>query len=557
MSNQKQKLSLSDMGVKPDPRQGVGLTPTSVPKIVTPNMTSGGKIEKVSISDIATTAPKPDIRKEAEQEYMDMIDQGIERRKAEALPRIAKVKEEIAAELMDREAAGAKSTVSTPATAVAFGASVEPETVLHFSNEEVEEEKMLPTPAPILEPIPAEAPTMQAQAPAETKLGKDLDELDENISAAADSDVFNSIDDADLRELEDDVKDEDDEEELQKEKDTFEAFKAQIKDEIKVSTNILDLSKFKVKSRPISINKVLASKATTPTASDWLLYNSKRAISMTGLKGDEIVALNVNDRDLANRFTAYHNAYATIYEHLVDGNKPAGLEAWLKSTPFFDLDHLYFLIYKACFENSNFVPYNCPHCKNIFMEKKAISDMIKYASDEVKEKCKAILQKETSSPTAIEADLVQVSDEYAIAFKTPSIYNIVFEPLALEQDFIRKYATIISVLGYIDKIYFLDVANAEMTPIDPLAVPDNFAKTIRRKVLTYYKVIKTLSSDQYSVLTSNMRKINDKASDDVTYIIPATTCPKCKKIIEESQRRPLDMLFTRHQLLTIAAISTK
>jgi predicted Zn-ribbon and HTH transcriptional regulator len=66
-----------------------------------------------------------------------------------------------------------------------------------------------------------------------------------------------------------------------------------------------------------------------------------------------------------------------------------------------------------------------------------------------------------------------------------------------------------------------------------------------------------LKSDEYSNILTEMNAINKKYNtNDIEYIIPATKCQKCGKDIQEEPKNPLDMLFTRHQLVVIANIST-
>ena len=44
----------------------------------------------------------------------------------------------------------------------------------------------------------------------------------------------------------------------------------------------------------------------------------------------------------------------------------------------------------------------------------------------------------------------------------------------------------------------------------------------------------------------------DELDKDVTYIIPKVDCPKCGKENPEQEKDPLDMLFSRHQLVIAA-----
>ena len=78
----------------------------------------------------------------------------------------------------------------------------------------------------------------------------------------------------------------------------------------------------------------------------------------------------------------------------------------------------------------------------------------------------------------------------------------------------------------------------------------SFNKTIISKLKAYSKVLKSLNSDQYMLLTS---KLNSLVSESkVKYVIPEWTCPECGTEIPE---RPipsmLAMVFDRRQLAPI------
>jgi c-di-GMP-related signal transduction protein len=259
--------------------------------------------------------------------------------------------------------------------------------------------------------------------------------------------------------------------------------------------------------------------------------------------GPEIEKLNPQNSG-RNRINVYRDMYSIFYNHLVDDNKPATMEAWARTVPYFDIMHLYFAYYKSTFEGSNFVPYNCPHCKNIFLEKKDIQDMVKYINEEAKTKLKAIFNKDTTSLNEYQARLVQISDSYAISFKLPSVYNVIFENSVLDEAFTRKYSDILGLISYIDEIYYIDQESNQLIPIDTKPVPDNLAKTVRRKIRIYHDILQQLDSDDYANILTEMNDINKEYNkDDITYIIPATKCQKCGKDIKEEAKNPLDMLL--------------
>ena len=94
-------------------------------------------------------------------------------------------------------------------------------------------------------------------------------------------------------------------------------------------------------------------------------------------------------------------------------------------------------------------------------------------------------------------EVIPVSDDYAIAFKEPSIYNIAFESALLEEDFVNKHQDLVSIIAYIDKIYRINHENHSLEEIDLPVFANNKTKTFKTKVINYAKVISTLDSDQY------------------------------------------------------------
>ena len=181
------------------------------------------------------------------------------------------------------------------------------------------------------------------------------------------------VDNEDFDDIDDDEDEEDEEisyEEEQakiKEKKQFNQLKSVISDSISPVKNVINLSDFKIAKKPISVSKVLATKKQK-TVVDWVLYNSGRSISMSEFEGFEIESLNPRNVN-KNKLSTLRDMYKTIYEHVVDENKPKTLEGWLKTVKFSDLDHLYFAVYMASFLGSNKIPYNCtdPECGEVFM----------------------------------------------------------------------------------------------------------------------------------------------------------------------------------------------
>lgn len=333
--------------------------------------------------------------------------------------------------------------------------------------------------------------------------------------------------------------------------EAYEELKAEVKAKIKPIRNKIDLSKFTIAQKSVNAQKVmkLAVKSHQNTA-DWVLYSSKRPISMTGLSGPEIIKLNPQTSG-RNRLNTFRDMYRVLYDHIYDGNKPE-FETWMKQTRWIDLKHVYFCVYKATFENSNFITYSC-ECGNTFIKDIPFEDMVKYADDNVKEEVRSILKMDTTSESNDEypVDLYQISNSYVFALKSPSIWNVIMETATLSDSFLEQHADLIDLVSYIDAIYLIDTEKNTLIPVDTKPDANNQARTSARRIRAFYDIIKTLSSEDFYALRAQVAEY-DSDDDKVNYIIPAATCPKCAREIEANEDiTPDQLLFMRHQLAAI------
>lgn len=355
---------------------------------------------------------------------------------------------------------------------------------------------------------------------------------------------------------EDDFKDdEEDEDDVKDERDVqFDEMKSKLKETIKPINNKIDLATFKISKKPVSVVNALKTSSSRKTVIDWALFSSEKSISMTEFTGFEIEKLNPRN-STRNKLNTYTDIYKLIFDHIVDPNKPMTMEEWIKGIKFYDQNHLYMAIYKASFHGSNYIPYDCPHCKNVFVTSDiSIDDMVKYKDEETKEKAKLILEKEsTTERNEYDVDLVQISDNYVIGFKDPSIYNVIFESIILDDAFLEKYAELLQIISYIDSIYLIDYETNELRPIEVQEFHNNFKKTVKSKINRYAKVIQSLNSDQFNQLESILKE-RDEKHDKISYVLPQVKCTKCGKEIQERPMTSEDLLFTRHQLARIANI---
>jgi len=361
---------------------------------------------------------------------------------------------------------------------------------------------------------------------------------------------------------EDDIPEEEEEErELTEEEQTaqVERLKDAINEKVTPIKKVVDLSKFTIRKKPIAISKLVNMENENAKVADWIYWSAKRPFAMREFKGAEIDQLNINNDRSRNRLNKLKEVYRLFYDHLVDANKPKDFETWLKSTSFFELNHIWFGAYKASFAGANSIPYSCPKCKEMFIQDADFEDMIKYADDETKAEVKKIMEMDTTSPmdeVEYEVELKQVSDEYVFALKEPTLWGVIFETAALSDDFTTKYQEVLGLMAYIDEIYYINGEDQELIPINTNPDPNNTVKTAMRKITAYYKILSTLNSDQYYNLTNYIQNINER-DDKVTFQLPECTCPKCNTKIPAESRTPEQLLFTRHQLRAIANISTR
>lgn len=338
--------------------------------------------------------------------------------------------------------------------------------------------------------------------------------------------------------------------------EVLEDLKKQVRDRLGIGTiKKLDLSKFSVAQKAISAQKVMKLAIQHhQNAADWVLPSAKRSITVTGLSGPEILKLNPENSN-RNKINTFRDMYRVIYDHIIDGNKPE-FEAWLKVTRFADLQHIYFALYMATFGGSNFTNYVCPKCNKTFINDiGSFDEMVMYATEEAKAKVKNILKMDsTSSGDKYEANLVAISNQYAVALRTPSIWNVIIETASLSDKFLEAYADQIDLIAYIDTAYLIDQENMNLIPIDTKPDPNDIAKTAGRRIRVMHDLINKLDSQELYALRSAINEL-DESANDISYKIPGCKCPDCGSDVPgNDQIGPDGMLFTRHQLAAIASM---
>ena len=383
-----------------------------------------------------------------------------------------------------------------------------------------------------------------------------------------DDDLFANIEDEDLKFLDDEEEDSENSSDESKEKEEEKIKTEEIKKNIRNEMNNnftpvehrLDLSKFSISKKPINASKVINDiKNKAIECADGVLFKQNRAVRMSAYKPMEIQSIDPNRVKSSNYNKFIENKLKLIYDHIIDANKPKTFEAWTMITPNTVLDDYMFTAYKATFGIANILTFNCSDekCSNVFMENVPVHSMIKFSSDEVKEKYMSILHEGStdSTDTNYEVDLYQASDEYVFALKVPSLYNTYIEPSLVDRAFNEKYEDLLLLLSYIDSVYRIDYNSNELIPIDTKPVPNNKSLTYKRRVKTFATILKSLTSDQLQALSVETDKYDAGKLDDdgnlvrdITYVYPERRCPKCGKKIDEVEVSPDNMLFTRHQL---------
>lgn len=373
---------------------------------------------------------------------------------------------------------------------------------------------------------------------------------------SVDPSELNNVDlDKEMAELDADEMDTTEQEKVYKEK--LKSAGRDIKAKIIPLAAKINITGFSISNKPVSINNsVDMAKADHKTrAARWALFSSNMPVVMSEMSGteiDELVRLT-QGRDFT--VTDLMRRYTLFYNHIISP-KPADVEKWLKVVSVMDIKHLYGAQYKAAFDGMNFLPYDCTNdrCNNGFItDSVPFDEMVTYEDDEAKKEAMKIYRSEPSQEEykLYHSEIVPVSNVYAFSFKEPSIWDAQIAPLYLDIDWYNKMEGTIAINTYIDKIYVIDQANKAIRPLAIKEYTGDVKKTLKSKVLALAKVISTLSSDQYNLISAYIEEIN-KPSTYVDYQLPEVICPKCKTKIEARPTTASNLLFTRHRLTSLA-----
>ena len=411
-----------------------------------------------------------------------------------------------------------------------------------YTEEEYEDTYMEETPVKAVV-----EPTVRKEAPKPVKEATPV--VDTTFSDFVSGDINF---DKEVEDLEENV----DEQKLaeKEQKEQLDKLRSLVRQKISPVSKAFDISTFSVSKRPAA-NRVSTPRDRGQKIADWVLMSSQKPIYMRRFSGTELERLS-NGGKGRSRLNRALDTWQLIYDHIVDPHKPATLEDWAKVTSFLDIDHIYMAIYRANFEGSNYIPYNCSNdnCKDkVFLSDNFdIMDMCKFSDKEAKDKFNSIIGTETNFTSGLySTEIVPVSEDYAFVFREPSIYNIIFESAVLDEEFVEKFGDLISICSYIDDIYYINRQEQILQPVRTNVYPNNLKKTVKSRIINFSKYISELDSDQYNTIIAYMQKINE-SGDKLTYQLPEVTCPACSTVIPAVKRDAQDILFTRHQLAALA-----
>lgn len=338
----------------------------------------------------------------------------------------------------------------------------------------------------------------------------------------------------------------------------FEAkLKAELDKKMRPISVKYDLSSAVVSSQPITVTNTLSNVIPIDKRTfTWGLMKSKRPITMKSFSAIELNNLSAVMARNNNNVVRNRDAFRTLWEHIVGVGKGKDFITWTKCTNYFDVDHIWFTVYGACFQDSNYLPFNCDKCDNVTVSADIpIMDMVKYAKPEHKNELEDIINMpgEPNMGNVFAEYRVQVSDNIVIGFKEPSIYDAIIVPTLLDSEFRHKYEDTINLCAYIANIYSIGIVNGQVTlrPISVKEFKNNETKTLKARIIQYTKIIKSLTSDQYNIIVAHINNMSEE--ETVTYCLPAYTCEHCHTELPEERDAAADLVFMRHRLGMLGA----
>lgn len=347
---------------------------------------------------------------------------------------------------------------------------------------------------------------------------------------------------------------------INQEEETVEELRTRFKEtlsSVKIARDPIDFSKFKIKQNAVSSSAILSTvnnKINNFKKADWVLYHTGRSMTFAECRGPELNALRKSIGN-SNDINAVIASLQFVYNHTIDANKPS-FEAWCKLIRTEDIESLYFGLYRACYADSNIVARACQNkgCEKTSLVNTDIKKMVKFKDTETEEKFYKIFNHDTTTSTQeTESELMQISDYFAISFNHPTLYSTFLQYSTLPSDVTDKYSDTLNTMAYIDGFYSIDYTTNELVPIAIKNYKNNLNKTVINKLKTYIEILKTLTNDQYNILTAKLNNIIQEPK--ISYVYPETTCPECGATIkEEPIESVIRLLFTRAQLVQVKSL---
>ena len=385
----------------------------------------------------------------------------------------------------------------------------------------------------------------QPTVPEQTVVDPEDDDKELDI---IDDDIINDLGLADeMREIEEKER----EERLNKRMATF---KDQLRTMLVPNKAKTDLSKFKILKSTMPASNILSKQAEETPYFTWVLPYTGISVSVSPLSAIEIQNL-INVEEGRNNVEAARAQFELIWKHLHPKCNAGSFENWCKKIHYADIDHLYFAVYKACFQNANIIGFQCQNtkCDNIFAEKREIMEMVKFGSDKDKELFDKLYQKDPSVDCTLEEDLMEVSDKYAIGVGPITLYNILFEINFVDKAMTEKYDTFVGMAATIKSLYRIDEEKEALIPIAFRTDKNDVVKTYKYRIASLYKIFNTLSDIDLNDISDRIGEYADKYADaiNISYQMPAATCPECGEEIKAAEAPAQQLVFIRHRLVQV------
>lgn len=519
-------------------------------------------IKEVAIEDVAKYENENFAEKEYEKKMNDFDEQtrrAFQRRFGPAIEEVQRMANEY--EERKEIEGGDVRVVST------YDKNAEVNTDEALTKEEIEERNAIAlaearkkSPAKKVETKTAEAPATvkeetvddieaelldQPTVPEQTVVDPEDDDKELDI---IDDDIINDLGLADeMREIEEKER----EERLNKRMATF---KDQLRTMLVPNKSKTDLSKFKILKSTMPASNILSKQAEETPYYTWVLPYTGISVSVSPLSAIEIQNL-INTEEGRNNVEAARAQFELIWKHLHPKCNAGSFENWCKKIHYADIDHLYFAVYKACFQNANIIGFQCQNtkCDNIFAEKREIMEMVKFGSDKDKELFDKLYQKDPSVDCTLEEDLMEVSDKYAIGVGPITLYNILFEINFVDKAMTEKYDTFVGMAATIKSLYRIDEEKEALIPIAFRTDKNDVVKTYKYRIASLYKIFNTLSDIDLNDISDRIGEYADKYAEsiNISYQMPSATCPECGDEIQAAEAPAQQLVFIRHRLVQV------